>query len=134
MDVGRILTTLLANRANIGFTTGGHTGEDVFLHSYNLKTEGLIQNTDIAKTMAKAMGFNLEEVTNKIFLESEQVFKKIGATVTADKTEGANPLLVVKRNKVEAQLFGNKNIIRINGKGHELRSIIVESNGKCYVP
>ena len=33
MDVGRILTTLLANRANIG-TTGGHTGEDVFLHSY----------------------------------------------------------------------------------------------------
>ena len=40
--------------------------------------------------MAKAMGFNLEEVTNKIFLESEQVFKKIGATVTADKTEGAN--------------------------------------------
>lgn len=71
MDVGRILTTLLANRANIGFTTGGHTGEDVFLHSYGpQKPEGLIQNTDIAKTMAKAMGFNLEEVTNKnIFRE-----------------------------------------------------------------
>ena len=131
MDVGRIFTTLLANRANIGFTTGGHTGEDVFLHSYGpQKPEGLIQNTDIAKTMAKAMGFNLEEVTNKIFLESEQAFKKIGATVTADKTEGANPLLVVKHNKVEAQLFGNKNIIRIKGKGYELRSIIVESNGK----
>ncbi|PER33682.1 alkaline phosphatase [Bacillus thuringiensis] len=135
MDVGRILTILLANRANIGFTTGGHTGEDVFLHSYGpQKPEGLIQNTDIAKTMAKAMGCNLEEVTNKIFLESEQAFKKIGATVTADKTEGANPLLVVKHNKVEAQLFGNKNIIRINGKGYELGSIIVESNGKCYVP
>ena len=41
MDVGRILTTLLANRANIGFTTGGHTGEDVFLHSYTLKTRRL---------------------------------------------------------------------------------------------
>ena len=66
MDVGRILT-LLANRANIGFMTGGHTGEDVFLYSYTSKPEGLIQNTDIAKTMAKAMGFNLEEVTNKIF-------------------------------------------------------------------
>ncbi|PDY10876.1 alkaline phosphatase, partial [Bacillus cereus] len=65
MDVGRILTTLLANRANIGFTTGGHTGEDVFLYSYGpQKPEGLIQNIDIAKTMAKAMGFNLEEVTN----------------------------------------------------------------------
>ncbi len=30
IDVGPIFTTLLANRANIGFTTGGHTGEDVF--------------------------------------------------------------------------------------------------------
>lgn len=44
MDVGRIFTTLLANRANIGFTTGGHTGEDVFLHSYGpQKPEGLIK-------------------------------------------------------------------------------------------
>ncbi|MDT3498936.1 alkaline phosphatase [Bacillus toyonensis] len=135
MDVGRILTTLLANRANIGFTTGGHTGEDVFLYSYGLqKPEGFIQNTDIAKTMAKAMGFNLEEVTNKIFLESEQAFKRIGATVSIDKTGVANPVLVVNHNKVEAQLSVNKNIIRINDKEYELGSIIVESNGKFYVP
>ncbi|HDX9613780.1 TPA: alkaline phosphatase [Bacillus toyonensis] len=135
MDVGRILTTLLANRANIGFTTGGHTGEDVFLYSYGpQKPEGFIKNTDIAKTMAKAMGFNLEEVTNKIFLESEQAFKRIGATVSIDKTDVANPVLVVNHNKVEAQLSVNKNIIRINDKEYELGSIIVESNGKFYVP
>ncbi|PGA89732.1 alkaline phosphatase [Bacillus toyonensis] len=135
MDVGRILTTLLANRANIGFTTGGHTGEDVFLYSYGpQKPEGFIQNTDIAKTMAKAMGFNLEEVTNKIFLESEQAFKRIGATVSIDKTDVANLVLVVNHNKVEAQLSVNKNIIRINDKEYELGSIIVESNGKFYVP
>ena len=30
IEVYSIFTTLLANRANIGFTTGGHTGEDVF--------------------------------------------------------------------------------------------------------
>ena len=41
MDVGRILTTLLANRANIGFTTGGHTGEDVFYILMDLKTRRL---------------------------------------------------------------------------------------------
>ena len=134
MDVGRILTMILANRANIGFTTGGHTGEDVFLYSYGpQKPAGLIQNTDIAKTMAKAMGFNLEEVTNKMFLESEQAFKSIGATVSIDKTDIANPVLVVNYNKVEAQLSVNKNIIRINDKEYELGSIIVESNGKFYV-
>ncbi|EJS76594.1 alkaline phosphatase [Bacillus cereus] len=134
-DVGPILTTLLANRANIGFTTGGHTGEDVFLYSYGpQKPKGLVQNTDIAKTMAKAMGFNLEELTNKLFVESKSAFKRMGATVTIDKTNVINPVLVVKHNKVEAQLFVNKNIIRINGKEYELGSVVVESNGKVYVP
>ncbi|EMA6344687.1 alkaline phosphatase [Bacillus cytotoxicus] len=134
-DVGPILTKLLANRANIGFTTGGHTGEDVFLYSYGpQKPYGLVQNTDIAKTMAKVMGFNLEELTNKLFLDAESAFKQIGATVTIDKTDVTNPVLVVKRNKAEAQLFVNKNMIRIDGKDYELGSVVVESNGKFYVP
>ncbi|MCP1164149.1 MULTISPECIES: alkaline phosphatase [Bacillus] len=134
-DVGPIFTTLLANRANIGFTTGGHTGEDVFLYSFGPKKPyGLIQNTDIAKTMAKAMGFNLEEVTSHLFVESESAFKQNGATVTIDNTTVANPVLIVKRNNVKAQLFVNKNIIRIKNKDYELSSIIVESNGKFYVP
>lgn len=134
-DVGPILTTLLANRANIGFTTGGHTGEDVFLYSYGpQKPKGLVQNTDIAKTMAKAMGFSLEELTNELFVESKEAFERIGAIVTIDKTDTTNWTLVVKRNKKEAQLFANKNIIRIDGKDYELGSIVVESNGKFYVP
>ncbi|WP_026590631.1 alkaline phosphatase [Bacillus sp. UNC437CL72CviS29] len=134
-DVGPILTKLLANRANIGFTTGGHTGEDVFLYSYGPgKPYGFVQNTDIAKVMAKAMGFHLEELTNKLFLDAESAFKQIGATVKIDKTDVANPVLVVKHNKGEAQLFVNKNIIRIDGRAYELGSIVVESNGKFYIP
>ncbi|WP_372589787.1 alkaline phosphatase [Bacillus anthracis] len=135
IDVGPIFTTLLSKRANIGFTTGGHTGEDVFLYSYGpQKPYGLIQNTDVAKTMAKAMGFNLEKVTNKLFVESESAIKQNDAAVTIDKTDVANPVLIVKRNNVTAQLFVNKNIIRIKNKEYELGSVVVESNGKVYVP
>ncbi|MDF4756308.1 alkaline phosphatase, partial [Vibrio parahaemolyticus] len=135
IDVGPIFTTLLAKRANIGFTTGGHTGEDVFLYSYGpQKPYGLIQNTDVAKTMAKAMGFNLEKVTNKLFVESESSFKRKDAAVTIDKMDAANPVLIIKHNDVKAQLFINKNIIRINDKEYELGSIVVESNGKVYMP
>ncbi|KMN44738.1 alkaline phosphatase [Bacillus sp. LK2] len=134
-DVGSILTTLLANRANLGFTTGGHTGEDVFLYSYGpQKPYGLVQNTDIAKTMARAMGFQLGDITKKLFLDAETSFKKIGAIVTIDKKDVANPVLVVKRNNTEAKLSVNKNIICIDGKDYELGSIVVESNGKFYVP
>ncbi|PFM58709.1 alkaline phosphatase [Bacillus cereus] len=134
-DIGPILTTLLANRANLGFTTGGHTGEDVFLYSYGpQKPYGLVQNTDIAKTMARAMGFQLGDITKKLFLDAETSFKKIGAIVTIDKKDVANPVLVVKRNNTEAKLSVNKNIICIDGKDYELGSIVVESNGKFYVP
>ncbi|NWK69133.1 alkaline phosphatase [Bacillus paramycoides] len=134
-DVGPILTTLLANRANLGFTTGGHTGEDVFLYSYGpQKPYGLVQNTDIAKTMARAMGFQLGDITKKLFLNAETSFEKIGANVTIDKKDIANPVLVVKRNNTEAKLSVNKNIICIDGKDYELGSIVVESNGKFYVP
>ncbi len=80
------------------------------------------------------MGFNLEEVTNKLFVESELAFKQNGATVTIDKTDVANPVLIVKHNNVTAQLFVNKNIIRIKNKDYELGSVVVESNGKFYVP
>ncbi|MFL0403902.1 alkaline phosphatase [Bacillus nitratireducens] len=134
-NVGPILTKLLANRANIGFTTGGHTGEDVFLYSYGpQKPYGLVQNTDIAKIMAKAMGFQLEEITKKLFLDAETSFKQIGANVMIDKQDALNPVLVVKRNNTEAKLFVNKNIIYIGGKDYELGGIVVESNGKFYVP
>ncbi|PFN04605.1 MULTISPECIES: alkaline phosphatase [Bacillus cereus group] len=134
-DVGSILVKLLANRANIGFTTGGHTGEDVFLYSYGPgKPCGFVQNTDIANTMAKAMGFHLGELTNQLFLDAKSAFKQIGATVTIDNTDKANQVLVVKKNNVKAELFMNKNIIRINGKDYELGSIVVESNEKFYVP
>ncbi|EJV84338.1 alkaline phosphatase [Bacillus cereus] len=134
-DVGPILTKLLANRANIGFTTGGHTGEDVFLYSYGpQKPYGLVQNTDIAKIMAKAMGFQLGELSKKLFLDAETSFKQIGATVTIDKKDVRNPVLVVKRNNTAAKLFVNKNIIYIGEKDYELGSVVVESNGKFYVP
>ncbi|MET1123469.1 alkaline phosphatase, partial [Priestia megaterium] len=51
-----------------------------------------------------------------------------------DKTDAANPVLILKRNNVKAQLLVNKNIIRIRGKEYELGSVVVESKGKFYVP
>ncbi|MFN2745430.1 MULTISPECIES: alkaline phosphatase [Bacillus] len=134
-EAADVFKKMLANRANIGFTTGGHTGEDVFLYSYGpKKPEGLVDNTDIAKTMAKAMGFNLNKLTKKLFIEAEQAFKKAGASVTIDKKDPENPVLVASRKNTKAEMPVNKNIIKIKGKEYELDSVIVESNGTFYVP
>ncbi|MGN9864823.1 alkaline phosphatase [Bacillus swezeyi] len=130
-----VFSKLLANRANLGFTTGGHTGEDVFLYSYGpKKPQGLLDNTDIAKTMAKAMGFHLDTLTNELFMDAERAFQKAGARVTIDKKDPANPVLVATRKNIKAEMPVNKNIIKIKGKDYELDSVIVESNGTFYVP
>ncbi|NPC93209.1 alkaline phosphatase [Bacillus sp. WMMC1349] len=134
-EAATVFTTLLANRSNIGFTTGGHTGEDVFLYSYGPKKPvGLIENIDIAKMVAKAMGFNLNRLTKDLFIEAHQAFKKEDTKVTIDRSDRENPVLVVTRKNVKAEMPVNKNVIRVEGKEYQLNSIIVESDGKFYVP
>ena len=133
-DLGKTLVQLLANRANIGFTTGGHTGEDLFMYSYGPgKPVGFVENTDIAHTVANAMGFDLEKLDNQVFVDAEAEFKKIGATVSIDTTDSNNPILVVKKGKTEATFPVNKNIVTINGKEKELKNVTVQTNGTFYV-
>ncbi|ALC83972.1 alkaline phosphatase [Bacillus gobiensis] len=133
-DLGKTLVQLLAARANIGFTTGGHTGEDLFLYSYGPgKPEGLVQNTDIAHTVAGALGFDLKKLDKQLFVDAEKAFKEIGAKVSIDSSDSQNPVLVVKKDKKEAKLPVNKNIVTVNGKDRELNSVTVQSNGKFYV-
>ncbi|MGG3641282.1 alkaline phosphatase [Bacillus gobiensis] len=133
-DLGKTLVQLLAARANIGFTTGGHTGEDLFMYSYGPgKPEGLVQNTDIANSIAGAFGFDLKKLDKQLFVDAEKAFKGIGAKVSIDSSDSQNPVLVVKKGKKEAKLPVNKNIVTMNGKDRELNSVTVQSNGKFYV-
>ncbi|MCM3213277.1 alkaline phosphatase (plasmid) [Niallia taxi] len=133
-NLSKTLVQLLANRANLGFTTGGHTGEDLFMYSYGPgKPTGLIENTDVAKSTATALGFSLGKVDKEVFVEAESAFKKIGAKVSIDSSDKTNPVLVVKKGKTTAEIPVNKNIVTIKGKDKELKTVTVQSNGKFYV-
>jgi len=133
-DLGKTLVQLLANRANLGFTTGGHTGEDLFLYSYGPgKPVGLVENTDIAHTVAKTLGFELDKLDNQVFVDAEVAFEEIGADVNVDSTDANNPVLVVNKGKTEVEIPANKNILIMNGKEFDLNTVTVQSNGKFYV-
>ncbi|WP_066059452.1 alkaline phosphatase [Robertmurraya korlensis] len=133
-DLRKTLVQLLATRANIGFTTGGHTGEDLFMYSYGPgKPVGFIENTDIAHSVASAMGFDLKKLDNQLFVNAESAFKTIGATISVDSTNKENPILVVKKGKTVAELPVNKDIVVINGETKNVRSVTVQSNGTFYV-
>jgi alkaline phosphatase len=133
-DLRKTLVQLLATRANIGFTTGGHTGEDLFMYSYGPgKPVGFIENTDIAHSVASALGFDLKKLDNQLFVNAEAAFKTIGATISVDSTNKENPILVVKKGKTVAELPVNKDIVVINGETKNVRSVTVQSNGTFFV-
>jgi alkaline phosphatase len=133
-NLGKTLVQLLATRANIGFTTGGHTGEDLFMYSYGPgKPVGFVENTDIAHSVASAMGFDLKKLDDQLFVNAEAAFKTIGATVSIDASNKENPILVIQKGKTVAKLPVNKDIVLINGKEKKLKSVTVQSNGIFYV-
>lgn len=110
-DLGSVMVKMLANRANIGFTTGGHTGEDVFLYSYGPeKPTGLVENTDLAHTMAKFMGFDLGKLTNDLYVPATKSFTAKGFTTTIDVSNAENPKYVAKKGSMTITIPVNKDI------------------------
>ena len=109
---GETMVRLLAERAHIGYTTGGHTGDDVSLYAYGPnKPTGLVENTDLAKVMAEAMGFQLDHLTSSLYIDAKQELEKKGFKVTIDQSDAHNPALVAEKGDMTYELPENKNII-----------------------
>ncbi|TDL32639.1 alkaline phosphatase [Jeotgalibacillus sp. S-D1] len=133
-NLQKTFVELLAQRADIGFTTGGHTGEDLFLYSYGPgKPVGFIENTDVAHSVASAFGFDLKKLDKQLFVDAEIAFKAAGFTVKKDVTDEQNPVLVVTKGKKTAEFPVNKNVVTINGKEKELDSVTVSTKGDFFV-
>ncbi|MEA4897872.1 MAG: alkaline phosphatase [Christensenellaceae bacterium] len=128
---------MIGRRANIGFTTGGHTGGDVTLYVFApeglTQLTGTVENTDIARYMEKAMGVDLDAATQKLFVRAIPAFEAKGATVTFDESDAANPAIVVKKGDAELRMIVNRNAATLNGETVTLDGVVVNS-GDLYVP
>ena len=106
------MVKLLAERAHIGYTTGGHTGDDVSLYAYGPnKPTGLVENTDLAEIMAETMGFTLERLTSSLYIDAKPVLEKKGFKVTIDRADSNNPILIAQKGNTIYEIPENKNII-----------------------
>ncbi|MGM9951458.1 MAG: alkaline phosphatase [Lysinibacillus sp.] len=143
VKVGETMVKLLAKRAHIGYSTGGHTGDDVFLYAYGPnKPTGLVENTDLAKIMAEAMGFQLDQLTSSLYIDAKPALEKKGFKVTIDHSDANNPVLVAKKGNKIYELPENKNIIlskktEKNGKSevkqHAVPYVTVYNDSAFYV-
>lgn len=123
-----VLSPKLAAAAKIGFTTGGHTGEEVVLYAYHPKgtiPTGVIMNTDIARYMEKVLRTDLNALTQQQFQLAVREFGQKFASARTDLSNPANPMLVVKKGSDEIRFAQNKNIALVNGKEVQLSGLVV---------
>ncbi|MGN7387973.1 alkaline phosphatase [Sporosarcina sp. SAFN-015] len=130
------MSKMLSERANIGFSTGGHTGEDVFLYAYGpSKPYGLVDNTDIAKSMASFLGFDLNEVTDKLFVNARESFEKKGYLTRIDVTDEHNPVFIAEKQNSKIELPVNKNVAFVTKKNQSYTKTldgVTVYNGKDF--
>lgn len=132
-----VLGPIISNRSIVGWTTTGHSGEDVFLYAYGpTKVSGLIENNQLAYICANTLGYDLDQADRNLFTEASSAFAAIGATISIDKTDPENMVLVIKKGLKRAEMPFSKNTITINGKTHEMTGITVYApkTGKVYIP
>lgn len=128
---------MISRRANIGWTTGGHTGEEVTLYTYapnNDRIWGTLDNTDFAKIAAAVWGMDLDQLTQELFINANEAFAEKGTTVTLDDSDAENPVLKVEKDGKTLLIPESKNYVLVNGEKSLIDSITVQTNGVFYVP
>jgi alkaline phosphatase len=136
------MSKLITSKTCIGFTTNGHTGEEVFLAAYHpqqTRPYGVLSNVQINHYIHAAMGLeqSLDEITSEIFAKHSDVFNDYKYEIIPAKNKDEQPTLVVKnkRKKLTIQPFTNQ-IIRGKDEVIELNSVIVyvDKNNTFYLP
>ncbi len=137
--LNKVVAKILDSRTCFGFTTGGHTGEEVFLAVYdptNKRPTGHITNIDINNYLYSSLGLkkSLPSLTSEYFAKHPDVFK--GYQFSIDQTNKEKPTLVVQNNKNKLEVRPNTNIVILNGKEIKLNSVViyVDRNQTFYLP
>jgi alkaline phosphatase len=118
----------------LGYTTHGHTGGDVPLFAYGPgRPIGLLDAPEIAQVTARALGVNLEQVTNRLHVDLQQALP--GAKVTVDSSKSGAVVRVEWDGKT-AELPVNKSVLLRDGQTTQLEGLVVYMADikKVFVP
>ena len=135
----KMLSQILYNRTYFGFTTFGHTIENVFLavyHPQNDRLTGVPTNIDVHNYLARQMGLTdaMRPLTEEIYADHHQVFE--GFEVRIDSVDKYNRRLYVKNKRNVMIVDSYANYVTMNNKRVDLNSVIVyvDKNNTFYLP
>lgn len=139
VNMHSVITNIMNSRTSFGFTTGGHTGEEVFLAAYHPQgdvPQGRHMNVDINTYLTKLFDFKkpLPEMTDEIFAKHTDVFSGLKYEIIGDKAN--MPTLVVTKGKKKLEIPAFKSVVTLNKKPISLKSVVVyiDKNETFYLP
>ncbi|HTN68923.1 MAG TPA: alkaline phosphatase, partial [Dysgonamonadaceae bacterium] len=133
------IVSIMNSRMCFGFTTGGHTGEEVLLAAYHPDGHvpmGHVKNTDINDYLFKVSGLKtpLPELTQRIFAKHTEVFA--GLNYSIEDKDSDIPMLVVKNGNSILEIPAFSSVGKLNGELFDLGSVTVyiDKNDTFYLP
>ena len=139
LAVCKMLSQILYSRTYFGFTTFGHTVENVFLavyHPQNDRLVGVPTNIEVNHYLRRQMGMTneLEQLTEELYADHHQVFD--GFEVRIDSVDKYNRRLYVKNRRNVMLIDSYANYVTLNNKRVDLNSVVVyvDKNNTFYLP
>lgn len=143
-----VITKILTNHTYFGWTTGGHTAEDVFLACYHpdplQRITGMNTNEELGHYLQALFGMygKMDQFTDQIFARHADVFKDYTVSIQKPDDKKQQPTLLVANtaNGKSLTIRPFTNIIEITSGGEtrqqQLPSVItyVDRNDMFYLP
>ena len=134
----KAIANIMSDHAAFGYSSGSHTGEDVFLAAYHPKGQiptGIVTNVQVNEYICKALGLknSLLELSDKYFADHTKVFAGMECKIVEDKD---CPQLIVDCKGKELVIPGWRSYFTYDGKRYELpvHAVYMKVDGKFYVP
>ncbi|HET9571856.1 MAG TPA: alkaline phosphatase [Bacteroidales bacterium] len=134
------LNKVLTARSCFGFTTTGHTGEEVFLANYHPKGDifkGVHYGFEVNDYLCSLLKLDgkLPELTKQYFAKHTDVFRGMNCSIKSPTSE-AKAELTVTSGTNRLVLRQNSNVATLNGKDLQLSTVVVyvDKNQTFYLP
>lgn len=137
-NMGRSITEIMNKYTWFGFTTGGHTGEEVFLAAYHPQGDvpiGMRTNMEINQYLFDVLGLetSLPDMTKQIFAKHTDVLQGLDYTINSS-TEF--PSITVKKGEKVLEIPSFKSVVYLDEEPINIGSVTVyiDKNNTFYIP
>ena len=111
-------------RAKLGYTTGGHTGGDVYLGVYAPagveKLRGTVDNTELPQYIASNLGLNLDSASETLYQDIKGKVEAEGVSFTVNTEDSENPYFLIEKENKTLKVIANSNIVEVYVDGKKI--------------